>query len=121
MHTILWFEIPCTDIDRAARFYEAMTGRPLKREVFFGRPHAIFGRGGDDQVTGTLIANDVRPSRDGTVPYLNAFGEMDAWLERAAKGGGKVLLPRTSLGPIGFMAQIEDSEGNRVGLFQRLG
>mgnify|MGYP000491076429 CR=1 FL=1 len=30
--------------------------------------------------------------------------------------GGTVVTPKTSLGPIGFIAVLDDTEGNRVGL-----
>jgi len=118
MHTINWFEIPCQNLDRAVAFYQAMTGKQLKREVFFGTPHGIFPREGERTVTGALVQNQLRPSLDGTVIYVNAAGELDAWIARVEKAGGKVLLPRTSIGEMGAIAQIQDTEGNRIGLHQ---
>ncbi len=118
MNTINWFEIPCSDLDRAVTFYEAMTGKTLKRENFFGTPHGIFPREGEGQVTGALIQNHLKPSVDGTVPYLNAAGALDAWLSRVEAAGGRVLLGRISIGPMGAIAQVQDTEGNRVGLHQ---
>ena len=119
MNTLNWFEIPCQDLDRAVRFYEAVTGKQLKRESFFGTPHGIFPRDGEASVTGALIQNQLRPSVDGTVIYLDAAGHLDAWLARVADAGGRVLLPRTSIGEMGAIAQLQDTEGNRIGLHQR--
>lgn len=121
MHNVNWFEIPCADIDRAVRFYEAMTGLSLKREIFFGTPHGIFPRRQEGGVTGALVHNQLRPATDGVVIYLNAAGEIDAWLARAEAAGGTVLMPRTSIGPMGLIAQIRDTEGNRIGLHQVAG
>ncbi len=37
-------------------------------------------------------------------------------LERIKQNDGKVLLPKTSIGEYGFVANFEDSEGNKVSL-----
>ncbi|MCP3138024.1 VOC family protein [Pyxidicoccus xibeiensis] len=111
---LTWFEIPCTQLSRAATFYERMTGLTLKRESFLNVPHAIFTTQG---VGGALVEDpDNKPSPTGQRIFLNAAGELDAWLERVEAAGGKVLLPRTSIGPPGYIAIIQDTEGNHVGL-----
>jgi predicted enzyme related to lactoylglutathione lyase len=62
-------------------------------------------------------ANAPAPSLDGPLVYLNAAPWLDAVLSRAAELGARVLLPRLELPrDIGFIAQIVDSEGNRIGL-----
>jgi hypothetical protein len=120
-NTINWYEIPTTDLDRAARFYETLLGIKLKREVFFGTPHAIFVRGegtgeGTKGVGGSLVANPKLKPGGGGVVYLDARGDLAGALERAPKAGGKVLMPSTSIGPMGTIALVEDTEGNTVGL-----
>ncbi len=113
---ISWFELPVTDLTRARAFYETVLSVVLREEVFGGMPMALFPfeRGG---VGGALI-QDARfvPSRDGAVVYLDAGGALDACLARVARAGGQVLLPRTDIGQPGFIALIQDTEGNRVGL-----
>jgi hypothetical protein len=37
-------------------------------------------------------------------------------LSKVEKAGGKILLPKTSIGQNGFMAHFIDSEGNKVAL-----
>jgi predicted enzyme related to lactoylglutathione lyase len=116
-NAISWFEIPVTDMDRAARFYEAMLAIQLKREVFGGNPHAIFAaRPG---VAGALVKSpQLEPSAAGARVYLDARGELDACLARVAGAGGAVILPRTDIGEPGFIAIVRDTEGNAVGLHQ---
>ncbi|AKF11753.1 VOC family protein [Sandaracinus amylolyticus] len=117
---ITWFEIPCADLDRAARFYEAMTGTKLRRMEFVGVPHAMLASSEDVDVGGALVADpNNAPSGKGTVVYLDARGELDAWLERAQRAGGTIALPKTSIGEIGEIAFVIDTEGNRVGLHTR--
>jgi predicted enzyme related to lactoylglutathione lyase len=114
-HAISWFEIPVADLPRAQAFYERILGQPLKPELFQGTPNAIFPF--DKGVGGALVKMERRkPSTEGALVYLDCHGELEAVLARVAGAGGKVLLPRTDIGPPGFIAIIQDSEGNSVGL-----
>jgi len=114
---INWFELPVADIARAQRFYETALGLKLHFEIFGGLPNAIFPAGGG--VRGALVQDPrARPSREGTRVYLDA-PDIDGCLARVATAGGKVLLGKTDIGDPGFIAMLEDSEGNLVGLNQR--
>jgi predicted enzyme related to lactoylglutathione lyase len=55
-------------------------------------------------------------SADGSIVYLNARDQMDAMLARVESAGGTVILPRTEIAPNGFIAVVQDTEGNHVGL-----
>ncbi len=114
-HDVLtWFEIPCAQLSRAAAFYEKMTGLTLERERFMDVPHAIFTGTG---VRGALVEDSSNaPGPTGQRVFLNAAGELDAWLSRVEAAGGKILLPRTDIGNPGYIAIIQDTEGNHVGL-----
>ena len=119
-HALNWFEIPVADLDRAIRFYEALTGRKLRREAFGGPGEelAVFEVDERVAVNGALLRSpDARPAAQGTMVYLNAGPRIDLWLERVPAAGGRVLVGKTALPPgMGFFAHILDSEGNRVGL-----
>jgi uncharacterized protein len=120
-HRINWFEIPVTNLDQAAALYATTLGIELKREEFFGVPHAILTAGDEASgrgVTGTLISDAKRaPKRGtGTVVYLHARDGVPACLARAVEAGAKVVQPTTEIGPFGTVAQIEDFDGNIVGL-----
>lgn len=115
-NAINWFEIPCRDLASGASFYERALDLSLKRESFMGVPHAIFPAD-EKGVRGALVQDERNaPSKTGTLLYLNVQGKLDATLERVEKFGGKIVLPKTSIGPNGFMAIVLDTEGNRVGL-----
>jgi predicted enzyme related to lactoylglutathione lyase len=119
-HAIHWFEIPVRDLDRAQRFYETLFHRPLRREAMGPETTlAVFEYQPGDSVGGCLFAgsNAPSPSTQGTVVYLNADPSLNAVLARLPEAGGRLLVPRTELPEgMGAFAQIEDSEGNRVGL-----
>jgi uncharacterized protein len=112
-----WFEIPTADFERAVTFYEAVFQVKMKRENI-GGDMAIFP-GADDAVNGALLAPQpgYAPSATGAAIYLNAGNDLQPLLDRAAKNGGKVIVPKTALPPgMGHFAHMQDSEGNRVGL-----
>jgi uncharacterized protein len=117
-NAITWFEIPVRDLDRAVAFYEAVLGVTLKREIFGGKPLAIFPfaeqQGG---VGGALITDPRRaPSGDGVLVYLNAGDRLDQALASTPGARGEVVLPKTSIGEHGTIAVVRDTEGNLIGL-----
>jgi len=114
-NTLNWFELFVTDLPRAKRFYEQLLGITLRGVDFQGEPNALFMQGDDAQ--GALALRKGRaPSKDGALVYLNCNGILDAALARVAKAGGTVVMPKTDIGPPGFIAVVLDTEGNAVGL-----
>lgn len=113
------FEIPVTDLDRAVRFYEAVFQLRLERRTVDGYEMAFFPRAdGQPGASGALAKGDVYvPSRHGAILYLDVE-DIDAALARAAALGAKQLYPKTDIGDAGHVAEIEDSEGNRIALSQ---
>ncbi|MCI4590709.1 hypothetical protein MOK15_11440 [Sphingobium sp. BYY-5] len=70
--------------------------------------------------SGALAKGDVYvPSKSGSILYFSVE-DIDGALERAEAAGGCVLYPRKALGQAGFVAEIEDSEGNRIALHAKL-
>ena len=120
INALNWFEIPVADLDRAMAFYAALTGAGLRRESYGGpgEEMAVFATDMQEGVSGALVKSaGCEPASTGTMVYLNAEPSIDAWLERAAKAGAQIAVPKTALPPgMGYFAHIVDSEGNRVGL-----
>jgi predicted enzyme related to lactoylglutathione lyase len=117
--TVVWFDIPVSDIDRAIKFYEALTGQRLTRlPVSPGVETALFEPGEKGDVSGCLfLSAEDKPSMYGSRVYLNANPSIDAWLARVERAGGKIARGKTPVtGNRGVYAYIIDSEGNRVGL-----
>lgn len=120
-HAISWFEIPSTDIDRAARFYETIFGVSLLPVDFPGVKMRMFPL--DDPMTGVggaIIDSGGfhKPSAtDGPLIYLNGNPDVQTILDKVEKAGGKIVVPKTEITPeYGFMAVFTDTEGNRIGL-----
>lgn len=120
MNAVTWFEIPATNFDRAVAFYEGLLQVTLRREVFAGTmPNGIFPHDEPTGVGGAVAQVPyAKPGADGTLVYLNARSTavLDAALANVERLGGQIIMPKTSLGSIGYMALIVDTEGNRIGL-----
>jgi len=80
---------------------------------------AFFPRSdGAPGASGALAKGDVyKPSRAGAILYFDV-PDIDAVLQRAQALGAEVLYARTDIGEAGYVAEIEDSEGNRIALSQ---
>ena len=63
-----------------------------------------------------MVKLDVaKPGVGGTLVYFNSE-EINAELSRVQTGGGKIIRPKQAIGDLGYIALIEDTEGNMVGL-----
>lgn len=114
----VWFELPVADLERAEAFYRAVFGHPLRRETCpdSGLQMSIFDVPGAETKGALVKGEGFVPSADGALVYLNGGDDLSAPLERVNDAGGFVIMPKTPIGPYGFIALFSDSEGNRVGL-----
>jgi uncharacterized protein len=111
-----WFEIPALDLERAIKFYSDIFSYPSMYKMEHGTVKmAIFPMEGDG-VGGALCRHeDYKPSKEGSLIYLNANPDLSVPLSKVKAAGGKILIPKKQITPeIGFMALIIDSEGNKV-------
>jgi len=115
-NTIVWADIPVTDLERARKFYGAVLQAEIETMPGMESVALLPGEPGD--VSADLAhTENMKPGTDGTTIYLNSRGDPEGMLERAAAAGGKVLMPVTDMGEmIGFIGFFLDSEGNRIGV-----
>ncbi len=112
-----WFEIYVQDMPRALAFYGAMLGVTLEKLgmenpelwAFPAKPDQ-FGCGG------ALVHMPGVPSGGNSTLVYFSCTDCAREAEKAQQAGGKVVQPKFSVGPYGFVAIVEDTEGNRVGL-----
>ena len=116
---VFHFEIPVTDMDRAIAFYHGVFGLELTRQSVDGYEMAFFPRDdGQPGCSGALAKGEVyTPTHDGSLIYFDVES-IDQTLARATQLNAQVLYEKTDLGEPGYVAEIEDSEGNRIGLTQ---
>ena len=117
-NSLNWFEISVTDIKRAKKFYEAIFVIKMQEMEMMEMKMAFFPwEGGSGKASGGIAQSKMhKPSKSGAKIYLNANPDLSKVLAKVEKAGGQVTMPKTSLGPNGFMAFFVDTEGNSVGL-----
>ena len=116
---VVYFEIPVLDLARASNFYSKVFETTLNHDVVDGYQMAFFDSfGGSFGATGALVVGDVYvPSHQGCFLYFGVES-IDETVERALEHGGSVLYPKKSNGDLGFVAEIQDTEGNRIALHE---
>jgi predicted enzyme related to lactoylglutathione lyase len=123
MVRLAWFEIPVNDLERAVSFYNSVFATEvaiLDKRANYGSMVGLLIQ--SDALIGTLTQNIpyVPSRREGCILYLNVDDEpLQTVLLRVEAAGGQVLLPVTPIDPhrpLGHVAWILDSEGNRIGL-----
>ncbi len=125
-NTVVWADIPVTDLDRAMKFYGAVLQQEFQKVEGMDGIALLAPPPGFDpsQMQGPapvsidlVVVSDRKPSADGCTIYLNSSGEPEAMLERAAAAGGKILQPVADMGEmVGFVGFFQDTEGNRIGV-----
>jgi len=119
---IAWFEIYVQDMPRAKAFYEAVFQGELtpltnpSTDSFPGMemwsfPSDMTGYG----ATGALVKMPGCPSGGSTLVYFSCE-DCAVEAERAAAHGGQIFKPKMSIGEHGFIALVQDTEGNMIGL-----
>ena len=111
MNRAVWFDIPVTDLDRAADFYRAVLGVIVHKEKMEGHAFGIIDH--QDGNGGCLVPGKETIGQGGVLLYLNVNARIRSAQAEVAKHGGKVLEGTQPIGPHGYRAIVLDSEGNR--------
>lgn len=117
-----WFEIYVQDMPRAKRFYEAVLGLPLTLLAppggaesdleMWAFPIEKEGMG----ASGALVKMpDYLSGPGGTMVYF-ACANCAEQVRRADAHGGQIIKDKFSIAPHGFIAMVQDTEGNLIGL-----
>ena len=110
----VWFDIPVSDLDRAARFYRAVLAIGVEKHSFNDSAICVIehkeGNGG------CLVPEKAEISAGGVLLYLNVDGRIREAVQNVVPHGGTVIEPVHSISPHGFRAVVLDSEGNRIAL-----
>ncbi|HEY7748731.1 MAG TPA: VOC family protein [Aestuariivirgaceae bacterium] len=115
-NTIIHFEIPADDVQRAKRFYQKAFGwkisDPWKMNYFFVETK----KKGEEGINGGLMQRKM-PDQ----PFMNylAVASIDASCRKVEKAGGEVVMPKTEIAPnMGWIAAFKDTEGNIMGFHE---
>jgi uncharacterized protein len=117
----IYFEIPVSLMERAIQFYKKVFDFKFTIEEIHGNEMAMLPfEVGKSGITGALAKGEIyQPTLSGTLIYLGN-DDIDETLTRAQSAGANVLFPKTKAGDYCYVAEIQDSEGNRIGIMQPL-
>ena len=115
---VVYFEIPVIDIDRATKFYSTVFNFKFDTTIIDNNKMALFPFTEEkSDISGALAKGEIyKPTKDGVLIYFNTVN-IDETLRLANANGGQILYPKTDNG-IGLVAEFEDTEGNRIALYQ---
>jgi uncharacterized protein len=120
---VAWFEIYVQDMPRAKAFYEAVFQGELTpmtnpdAAAFPGMDMLAFPSSMSDYgAAGALVKMPGCPSGGSTLVYF-ACDDCAIEAQRAVAAGGSVSKPKMSIGEHGWIALVQDTEGNLLGLY----
>ena len=115
-HLLPWFEIPVADMKIAVSFYNRAFGSQLQITDAGSHQFAFIDHP-ENRTEGSLSSGETyKPGTNGAVKCLYAGKDLNDSLSRVESSGGKVLIPKQSIGEHGFTAWLLDTEGNRIGM-----
>jgi predicted enzyme related to lactoylglutathione lyase len=122
MASVVHFEIPFDNKERAMKFYTAafdwnLTDMPQMNYVIaqttpVDETQMPKERGA---INGGMFQ---RPKEAPNPAIYVSVDSIDAALEKVAAAGGKVVTPNTPIPGMGAYARVQDTEGNVIGLYQ---
>lgn len=114
--SVVWFEIPADDVERARKFYGALFGWKIERFPAVPDYWHIDTGGEDASPDGGLL-----PRKHKTQP-ITSYVNVESAARAAAKVvrlGGKIMKPRTAVPGMGYFVICRDPEGNEFALWER--
>lgn len=113
---VAFFEVVSPDHERAQKFYRELFGWQVAADPAMGG-YGLVDTGAGEGAIGGGIGPSSGPGDKGVKIYVRV-DDLDAYLDRAEKLGGKRLVPPTDLpGDFGRFAVFTDPDGNQVGLW----
>jgi uncharacterized protein len=124
MNKVVHFEVPYDDHDRAVKFYSEVFGWKVNPvpDMNYDIVHTIevdenqmpkesgainggMYKRGEQAAKGSVIVIDV--------------ANVDEHVEKVKESGGKVVMEKRQVGDMGYYAQVEDTEGNVIGIWEK--
>ncbi len=108
-HTIVHFEIPADDVERAKAFYSGLFGWEFSAPPGFEH-YWTFETGDPERDAGGGLMERQAPGQ-GIVQYFQVESVAE-YVTKVEALGGKVLYPKSPVPGMGWFAQFLDPEGN---------
>ena len=126
-HTIVHFEIPAEDPERAAKFYRELFGWKIDKfegsadknmpEYWMVSTVPTDGKGMPHS-PGRQRRSDAADGAGPAARQLHQRRNVDEYAKKAERLGAKVVVPKMPVPGMGWFAQLNDPEGNLIAIWQ---
>ncbi len=113
---IAWLELASTDIPASAKFYSDLFGWPIVRDEEMDYTMTDFERG--ETGVGFSPVSEEQDVAPGSVLVYVDVADVDAAIARAKELGAPIILDKTEIPTVGWMAVLGDPGGNRIAVMQ---
>jgi predicted enzyme related to lactoylglutathione lyase len=113
---VIHFEIPADDAGRAVDFYKKVFG--WKIEKWDGPANYWLITTGEEKEPGIDGAITEKSENVQATTNTISVQSFDEAAERITREGGKIIIPKTIVPGVGYMAYCKDTEGNVFGIMQ---
>lgn len=112
-------EIPVTDYERASKFYTMVFKTTISHVEGFGYHYGHFNMDLGNRCS-IVCGDGYVPSGTATTIYFGIKEDIQSVADRAIQNQATLVFPKTYVEQMGGYACVfTDSEGNRIGLYQR--
>ena len=115
--SIVWFEIPADNVERARTFYGKLFG--WKIDKFPGptqKPYWLIDTGGDDASRNGGMMERQHPEHE--ITNYVAVPSVDHAAAKVKKLGGKICMEKTAVPEMGYFVVCNDTENNMFALWE---
>ena len=121
------FDLPAEDAERASHFYEHIFGWnvfkvPTDAMDYWMMNSTRMDSDGKPKMEEGVINGGIY-KKDNDQQRLTVYitvDSMDETIGNIESHGGRIVVPKTQVGEMGYMAHFMDTEGNMVGLWEEM-
>ena len=125
MDKVVHFEIPFDDAARAQKFYKSVFGWKIT-EVPEMNYHMVHTVDIDENrmpkeagaINGGMYKRGENTAKSSVI--VISVANIDDYIKKVKKAGGKVVAAKNQVGDMGFYAQVSDTEGNVIGIWEMI-
>src|SRR5688572_944146 len=114
-HSIVWFEIPADNVERAKSFYSTLFGWKINKFPGTKEYWHIDTGGGDQTPDGGMMKRQHPPH---TITNYILVPSVDQFAAKVEKLGGIICMPKTAVPQMGYFVVCQDPENNMFALWE---
>lgn len=124
MDKVVHFEIPADDMARAKKFYHTVFDWEMADVPQMDYAMVTTVSTGEDHMPkerGAINGGMETRKYPGHAPVIVInVSSADEYLKKVEQNGGKMFMPKTAVGNMGYYARVTDTEGNVIGIWEEM-